>query len=209
MRRSLLTAAGLALFASPAAFAGAAGGDPLNFLFLDANARAVAMGGAYTALATDANALLYNPAGLGAVERHEATFMHNEYFQGASQEYIGYASPRGVGANVNSLRSGDVARTTISNPDGTGLGGANLSDLSLALGYGRPLGDSLRLGAGMKYIRETIAGISASGYAADLGALYSVPAARGLALGLSVQNLGPSIKFQSAKENLETLGRML
>ncbi|MBI5245511.1 MAG: hypothetical protein HY922_17755, partial [Elusimicrobia bacterium] len=69
----------LVLLSWPRLSHAAAGAEPFNFLFLDANARAVGMGGAYTALARDSNALLYNPAGLGLVDEHEATFMHNEH----------------------------------------------------------------------------------------------------------------------------------
>src|SRR4051812_22452383 len=103
MKRALLAASLAVLAGSPARASSAASG-PFDFLFLDAGARAVAMGGAYTALVTGADSLLYNPAGLGDSAAHEATFMHNEYLQGASQEYAGYASPRGFGLNFNSLR---------------------------------------------------------------------------------------------------------
>ena len=71
----------------------AAGTEPFNFLALDADARAVALGGAYTALATDANALLYNPAGLGLVRQSQIAFMHNQYIAGLTQEYMGLATP--------------------------------------------------------------------------------------------------------------------
>lgn len=182
--------------------AGSAGADPFNFLFLDANARAVGMAGAYTALATDANALLYNPAGLGQVDRHEATFMHNQYFEGITQEYLAYAAPLGWGASLNYLSFGDVPRTTISNPDGTGLGNTELTDLAFGAGYGRAINEDLAVGAGVKYIRESIAGISAQGVALDLGALYAVRALEGFSVGLAVQNIGPSVKFQSDKENM-------
>ena len=114
--------AALFLFICPrAALAGSAGADPFNFLFLDANARPVGLGGAYTSLATDANALLYNPAGLAKVPRHEATFMHNSYMQGINQEYLAYANPAGWGAELNYLGFGTVPRTTTANPDGAGL----------------------------------------------------------------------------------------
>ncbi|MFH1618649.1 MAG: PorV/PorQ family protein, partial [bacterium] len=140
--------------------------------------------------------------GLGRVGQHEATFMHNRYFQGISQEYLGFASAQGWGINANFVNSGDIARTTISNPDGTGLGNTKLTDLALGAGYGWSLDDFLVLGAGFKYIRESAAGISATGYAVDLGALYSLPAVKGLNFGFAIQNIGPRVKFQSANENL-------
>lgn len=194
----------LALLLAPArAFAaGAAGGEPLNFLLLDADARAVAMGGAYTALATDANALLYNPGALGRIERREATFMHSSYFAGVSQQYAAYASPGGWGANFNYLTTGEIRNASISNPNGTGLAGSTLSDLAVGAGYGRAVGGGLSLGAGLKFIRESIADVNGETFAADLGALYDVPAVRGLSLAAAVQNIGPAVKYQSASENL-------
>lgn len=200
-----LSAAGLSLLivavAAPSHAAGSSGGDPFGFLSLDANARAVAMGGAYTALATDANALLYNPAGLGRVEQNEATFMHNQYFQGINQEYFGLAMRKGWGLNVNYLDSGSVPETTLASPGGTGASNS-LTDMAVSAGYGRAVMDSLSLGLGVKYVQESVAGVAGRGYAADAGALYAVPAVPNLRLGLSVQNAGPAVKFQAAHENL-------
>jgi len=182
--------------------AAAAGAEPFDFLFLDANARAVGLGGAYTALARDSNALLYNPAGLGRVGRHEATFMHNSYFEGVSQEYLSFASRRGWGLAVNYLDYGDVPRTTISQPNET-LGKFSASDMAVSAGYGRAvLLEGLSLGGGFKFIREALGDASAQGYALDAGALYDVPGMSGLSLGLALQNIGPTVRFQRAKENL-------
>ena len=202
LKGAAATSLALLLGAGPALAAGSAGADPFNFLFLDANARAVSMGGAYTALATDANALLYNPAGLARIGRNEATFMHNSYVAGIFQEYGAYASPLGWGVNFNYLNSGNVANTTISNPDGTGLGSTGLTDMAFGAGYGHKIGGSLSLGAEMKYIRESIAEISGSGVALDFGAMYALPPVQGLTLGAAIQNVGPTVKYQSAKENL-------
>lgn len=188
--------------------AGAAGNEPFSFLFLDANARAAAMGGSYTALASDANALLYNPAGLGRVPSHEATFMHNQHFEGVTQEYAAYAGPAGLGASLNFLNFGPTPRTTRSNRTGVGADGVRLTDLSAALGYGRAVGESLALGAGARYIRETIGGIAAGGFAADLGALYEPGWLEGLRLAAAVQHLGAPVRFQSARENLPLTPRV-
>lgn len=200
MRPGLFLSILLAL--APAARASGAGADPFNFLFLDADARPVAMGGAYTALAGDANSLLYNPAGLARVRGHEATFMHNQHFVDITQEYAAYASRWGWGANINTLRFGDTARTTYSNPGGSGLGSVGMDSMALGLGYGRELFAGLRAGAGLKYIHESIAGVSASGYAADLGVQHDPAFLPGLSLGAAVQNLGPSVRFQHDSEKL-------
>jgi len=182
--------------------AAGAGAEPFDFLFLDANARPVALGGAYTAMAADSNALLYNPAGLSRLRMNEATFMHNQYMQGVTQEYAGFASPMGWGLNLNVLSFGDVQKTTLSNPEGNGLGQTTLTDLALGAGYGRALTKSLALGVGLKYIRESIDNTPGSAFAVDIGGLYAVREIPGLNVGLALQNLGPAVRFESAKENL-------
>ena len=202
MKLPRLLAAGLLLLcAAPRARAAAAGGEPFNFLFLDANARAVGMGGAYTAQANDSNALLYNPAGLAKVDRHEATFMHNQHFEGATQEYIGLALKQGWGLNLNYLSYGSVPRTTISQPTGTGSV-FGISDMAFGGGYGRSITDDVSVGAGLKFIRESIDNFSANTVGFDFGGLYAPGSVPGLKTGLAVQNIGPSVTFQQARENL-------
>lgn len=196
-----------ALAATAARAQSSAGADAFDFLRLDANARAVGMGGAYTALATDSNALLYNPAGLARVRASEATFMHNQYALGVSQQYIGVALKRGLGFQFNYATLGDVPRTTISNPGGTGSR-LNVSDTSLGVGYGRELTPDLALGGGLKYISESLGDASVSGYAADIGGLYRMPEIKGLTFGASLLNLGPAVKFTSNSERLPTTLRL-
>jgi len=186
----------------PVFCAQSAGGQPFDFLFLDAGARSVAMGGAYTAIATDANALLYNPAGLGRVAQNEATVMHNQYFAGITQEYLGFAAAKGWGLNFNYLDFGSIEQTTLSNPNGSGLGYAGLTDWAASAGYGHDVGYGVSLGVAAKYITEDIAGISGHAEAADAGVLYDVPLLDGLTVGAALQNMGPGVRFQGASESL-------
>jgi outer membrane protein OmpA-like peptidoglycan-associated protein len=183
--------------ALPCAAAVSAGADPFAFLFLDAGARPVALGGAYTALASDANALLYNPAGLGRVVQDEATFMHNQYMQEISQDYAAIATRDGWSANFNRLGLGNIPRTTLANPDGEGS--VSYSDLAVGAGYGRALTDSLSAGVGLKYVRESFDTVDMQGEAMDLGGLYSPTGVPGLSMGLAVQNIGPSVSGTSGK----------
>ena len=206
--RSLTILMALSLAALPgAARAGqsSAGGESFDFLLLDADARAVALGGAYTALATDANALLYNPGALGRIRNSEVSFMHNQYVEGLTQEYGAYAAPQGWGAQINRLDFGDITRTTLSHKDGDGSFG--ISDLSVGAGYGRALTDWASLGLGFKYLRESIDNVTANGCAFDAGALFSVPRVQGLSLGASLLNLGPRVRFMTLEEKLPLMMR--
>lgn len=188
--------------AAPCRGAGSAGANPFNVLLVDGDARAVGMAGAYTALARGSSGLLYNPGGLGMTGRYEATFMHNQYFQGINQEYLAIAAPAGWAANLTWMGLDSVQRTTISNPDGNGLGQATSNDFALSGGYGRTVGSALSLGVSAKVVRESLDGTSGQGYAADFGALYAVPLVPGLTFGAAVQNIGPAVKYQNASENL-------
>ena len=200
MKRTLGIVVALALLA-PAPIRAAGGADSYGFLLLDSNARAAAMGGAYTALGSGSGALDYNPAGLVRTERNEVSFMHNQYFQGVTQDFINFASPRGWGASLNYLSFGDVQQTTLTSPSGEGLGQTSLSDLSLGLGYGCKLSQDLSVGAGAKYIREVIDQTPRDNAAFDLGVLYTVPRLRGLSVGAALQNMGPTVSYDQAHEN--------
>lgn len=182
-----------------AAHAASAGGESLDFLTLDAGARPAALGGAHAAVADGASALHYNPAGLARTRRHEATFMHNQYVEGAAQEHMSAALTQGFGVSLQYLGSGRQQRTTVSRPNGAGLGDYGLSDMALSLGYGRSIGP-LDLGAAAKYVRESIDNVVASGALFDLGGRYEVEAIPGMALGLAVANMGPPIRYQRTRE---------
>src|SRR5262245_36547229 len=80
----------LALPASAGSKAGTAAGQ---FLRLPVDARAVAMGQAFGALAEDATAAYWNPAGLGALRDYHVTLSHNVYLEGTFYDYVAYAQP--------------------------------------------------------------------------------------------------------------------
>ena len=56
--------------------------------------RPLSLGGAFTAVADDANAMFYNPAGLRFIKQHEAAFMNADLFgTGVQTTYFSYALP--------------------------------------------------------------------------------------------------------------------
>lgn len=209
MRRAALPAFLLVLALAGAAPAraekGTAGAQPFSFLGLDGNARAAALGGAYTALASDAGALQYNPAGLGLLTESELAFMHNQFFQTATQDHLSLVLVQGFGASADVLNYGKVNRTTYASPDGT-LGQFSIADTAFSAGYGRALGP-LSVGAAGKLLREKNDGIAGQAAAGDAGLLLSVPWAPGLRFGLVAQNLGSRVRFQSEREALPATGR--
>lgn len=189
------------LLSSTRVYAGSGGGAVFDFLKIDTNARPAALGGTFVAVADDVNAIGYNPAGLGDVEKDQATFMYNQWFQGVRQEYIGFVHKKGFGASINYLNYGDIQRTTINNPRGIGLDKFSNYDFSLSAGYGKRVLDRLLLGMSLKYITETIDKYSAWSLAMDGGVLYRIPAIN-LDIGLALQNIGTTVKFRTTAEDL-------
>ncbi|MBI5239113.1 MAG: PorV/PorQ family protein [Elusimicrobia bacterium] len=174
------------------------GGETAAFLKLGVGARAVGMGGAYTALANDVNALGWNPAGLSSLNKRELGAMHAELAAQTRYDFIGYAQPvkygtLGVGA-VYLSHGGLEGRSETGAPTGT----YGASDQAVSLGLASRLDAGLRLGANVKYIRSSIANVSAQSFALDLGGQYALKGVRGPGLpllGVSVQNLGPGMKY--------------
>ena len=167
------------------------------FLEIGAGARAQAMGGAFAAVADDATAMYWNPAGISRLGRLETTFNYTNWIMDTQYAYTGVVAPVGnnmaVGLNVTHFGFGEQPVRTIARPEGTGeVYGA--SDLALGLTFGMNLTDRFSFGFNFKFINQQIWHESANGYAMDLGALYDTPL-NGLKLGFSVQNFGTDMRM--------------
>lgn len=184
---------------------GTAGARPLSFLGLDTSARAAALGGAYTALAEDAESLRYNPAGLGVLVESEVSATHDQHFESATQDHLALALRPGVAVSADVVNYGRIKRTTYASPDG-GLGTFGIMDSALSAGAGYAFGP-LSLGAAGKWLREDNDGTVGQAVAADLGAQWRPSWAPGLTLGVAGQNLGGKIRFQGSGEALPATGR--
>ncbi|MBI4062852.1 MAG: UPF0164 family protein, partial [Elusimicrobia bacterium] len=60
-------------------FAVAQTNSGFSFLKIGVGARPIGLGSAYTAMANDATAIYWNPAGLGAIKKRELSAMHGEW----------------------------------------------------------------------------------------------------------------------------------
>jgi hypothetical protein len=201
MKRNLAAAGLLLLLAAPASWGSwlSDGKYAGEFLSLGVDARALGMGGAYTALATGASAAYWNPAGLAAISAQEITLMHAEQFDGiVGYDYISYGHPRpnstGWGFGIARLGVDDIPITTLENPN-LPLSPTNrvlvdewTSDNELAFfgGFGRALSSRFSYGASAKFIGKWIAHESAYGLGFDVGVRY-LPMER-VALGAMLQD---------------------
>lgn len=201
----IILAVGLILPAqTPFLFANQDGTSTAAFLRIGQGARAEGMGGAFTALADDAHAVYWNPAGLAQISRHEIALNHTQYIEKINSQFAALVLP--VNKINGSLGIGTtyVDMGTIERRDATGAttGGTQKVDAYAgALSWGQAVGDRLALGVGIKFINQNLAGETGSGIAGDLGALFFAIPNR-LALGVSALNVGAKIKTGTTEEDI-------
>ncbi len=169
-----------------------------TFLKIAAGARPIGMGGAYTAVATDAMAVYWNPAGLSRVIGNgEALFNHADWLAETDYDFAAFSLNIGqfgaVGLHVISFRTPEDIVRTIDSPEGTGQKW-NANMISLGASYAINLTDRFSIGFTGKFIQETIFNVSARGGAVDMGILYDTPL-EGLTLGASITNFGSKMKM--------------
>lgn len=183
-----------------AAPAGAA--ETAAFLDVGPGARAVGLGGAYTALADDSDALYWNPAGLARQEKRQASFSHAELGRSNRHEYVSYAQPAGFATFGAALTYVDYG--TLEGRDATGARTADYHASDAALAFGAAAKSELAdFGASLKYVRSHIASAEAQGVAVDAGARRELPLPSGkLVLAAALRNLGPGLKYQDRTDDL-------
>ena len=126
--------------ARPAAAAGfdssSAGTSSGQFLKIASGARGAALGEAYAALADDAFALDWNPAGLINIKKNSLVMMHSPYLAGSFVDYAAYAETAGEvgswGVSFKYMNYGKIDRTDSS---GLTLGTFSPYDTAVNVGF--------------------------------------------------------------------------
>lgn len=208
LRSAVLLALALALGGAAARAQSNAGTSGAQFLKIGAGARAGAMADAFTAVADDAYAAYYNPAGLARLRGPQLAGAHTSYFEDITYDVLTFAYPFGpqdgrnaLSLSVYHLGVGDIERRVGDSTDAVGTFGA--ADDAYALSYARTLGSRLSLGLTGKYVSQTLDSYRASAFAADVGALYRTGSRpnRGVTLAATVRNLGQDTGYVDGHED--------
>jgi hypothetical protein len=223
----------LLLAAAPARGGQNPGSTSAPILQVPLGSRALGMGGAFTAVASDISALYYNPAGLSRLNAHEAAFT---FFSGLSDDkvqHFAYGGPLPVsgisgngyssfGASMLFAQSGTIEVNRV-NADGSLASSENISagsDFVGAFGYaervgttpfdvsdGRSYGINHFIGVSGKYVKSTLLQTyNAATFTADVGYLVNSPEA-GVTFGMSALNLGGKLRYVEQDEPLPTMLR--
>ena len=159
------------------------GGDAGAFLKNGIGVRPISMGKAFVAIADDAHAGYWNPAGLAILNTAQISAMYSNpvnyaLIGGAGVKDIGYqtfslAYPAGFGSfglNVAYLSVGDIFVVE----DVSGPTGETFSDKEYGViaSYGSTITEQIHLGANMKFVHQSIRDEDGSGFGLDLGLLY-------------------------------------
>lgn len=184
----------------------------LQFLKVDVGARAAAMGGAFMMVGDDANAIFFNPAGIGRMQSN-FDFIANrtEWIADISYNAIGLVKNFGTMGNfgLSFLTSsyGDIMGTRVSNVTAGFIDTGNLEFGAYAIGlvYARSMTDKFTIGGQVKYASQSLGSNllsngstvdnKVSGLAYDFGTIF-YPGFQSFRLGMSVRNFSEQFKYE-------------
>jgi hypothetical protein len=202
-----------ALFlARPAAAQG--GQHAAVLLELPASARSLALGNGAAVLAGDDAALFYNPAQLASVDGASAGLSVQRYLAGSLLAAVSGAVRLGPGVLAVGVLSLEYGYENEIVPDpayggerGMATGRAvSAGDLAVSAGYGLRVSGAVSVGATAKVVRQQVADLSGSAFAADLGA--AVDLGGGATVSLALQHVGSELSLGASRGPLPTALRL-
>jgi hypothetical protein len=171
--------------------------------------RAQAMGNAFVAVANDANAIFWTPAGMALIKDRQAQISHTDlYGLGIDYNYIAYAQ-NSYGAAWAHIDAGSF----LLGSDRAGGSGGDYSQDLYMVAYARKMDPQTYVGGSIKWNQQKYAppaplveitpggvtpqsvGLTGDGFSMDVGLLYKVDEAT--TLGASIQDLFGQFKTKN------------
>lgn len=181
-------------------YSGETGTNGFTLLKIEVDARAAAMGGAYTAVASDASASFWNPAGLAGATSKSFNIMYHSIYEDISQEFAAVhilTGKHNLALSVNLLTFSDIpirGHVPTEEPAGT----TEAMNFAGMVSYAKYLFNDYAVGINLKYLFEKYYLEKASGWAFDFG-MKKKNIIDNLDLGITIQNLGQmsDLKYKS------------
>lgn len=217
----ILCAVTLALLTTASVAGAQIGITSLPVLELEPDSRAAGMGIAGTALADDASAVYWNPAGLGYQEGREVGFTHASWLPTLVDD-MSYNFVRGkyhvdgigtVGLHLTYLDMGEQQHTNL---EGDVIDEFSSNEMAIGASYGIQVHERFSVGTGLRFIHSNLAtGLtvgegrdvqSGTSFGIDLAGLYQSNHFELLGLnsraraGINLSNMGPSIAYTDDEE---------
>ena len=201
------------------------------FLQIEPDSRAAGMGNTGVALADNASAVFWNPAGLAFQQGNQVSITHSQWLPKFNADLfydylVGkyYVKDVGMfGAHITYLNLGEQLRT---DNQGNDLGRFNSYEFSVGVSYGYQLNKNWGIGTGVRYIRSSLfegdlgSGGSrtvnpGSSFGVDLATMYHTDPfsfagnEAHFNAGLNLSNIGPGINYtdEARKDPLPTVLR--
>lgn len=163
-----------------------------QFLKIGVDARAAALGNAFTAFRGDLSAMYWNTAGLADIKGAQVLFVNNDWLHDISLTYLAFAFDLRtlgvIGVSITTLSVPEELVRTVDEPDGTGEY-YDVSDLAVSFSYARRLTNKFSIGGNVKYIQQKIWHSTAKAIAFDFGSLFETPF-NNIRIGASLSNWG-------------------
>jgi len=179
-----------------------------QFLKIGPSARAIGMGGAYTAVSNDASSIYWNPAGMVEMTRTQVT-VNDVVWPADIQLYYAAAIfstpylPGTFGLSARALTMDPQVERTIYMPEGTSRT-FDAGDMSFGISYGMYFTDRFSAGITTNFIHMGLADKSVETLSFDFGLLYRI-GIQGMRLGMLVQSLGSEVNFDDRSSKLPTM----
>lgn len=199
------------------------------FLQIEPDSRAAGMGNTGVAIADNASAVFWNPAGLGFQRGNQVSITHSEWLPAFNADLfydylVGKFHVEDVGTfgtHITYLNLGEQLRT---NETGLEVGRFNSYEFAIGVSYGLQLNKNWSIGTGVRYIYSSLADGSVgeqqinpgSSVGFDVATMYKsntfsfFDRDATLNAGLNISNIGPGVHYtdNAQKDPLPTIFRV-